>query len=79
MSAARLLAVACLVSASARASPKYAQWPYREALEARIAEAEANVEAFRTEPREQPARKRFITGAAFSCTVCHQQEGAPAW
>lgn len=64
--------------ASARASPTFPKWPYREALEARLANAEANVEAFRAEPREQPADRKFITGAAFTCAVCHQKEGEPA-
>lgn len=67
------------VYASAKLSPLYAQWPYRVALEDRLTNAEKNVEPFRLEPREQPANKKFITGAAFTCTVCHQKEGAAAW
>jgi hypothetical protein len=66
------------VYASARLSPRFEQWPYRQTLEARLANADANVAPFRLEPREQPAEKKFITGAAFTCTVCHQKEGAPA-
>jgi hypothetical protein len=67
------------VYASAKASKNFEQWPYRAVLEARLANAAANVEAFRVEPREQKAEeKKFITGSAFTCTVCHQKEGAPA-
>ncbi len=68
------------VYAAARASPNYQVWPYREALEARLEHAAQNVEGFRVEPREQKNEaQRFITGAAFTCTVCHQKEGTPAW
>lgn len=67
------------VYASARASPRYAQWPYRAALEARLAAAEENVAHFRVEPRQQPVLERkFITGSPLSCTVCHQSSGPPA-
>jgi tetratricopeptide (TPR) repeat protein len=64
------------VYASAKQSATYAQWPYRALLEARLANAAANVEPFRVEPREQPALdKKFVTGSAFTCTVCHQKDG----
>ena len=67
------------VYAAAKLSATYAQWPYRALLESRLANAAANVEAFRVEPREQPALdKKFVTGSAFTCTVCHQKEGVGA-
>jgi hypothetical protein len=67
------------VYAAAKQSATYAQWPYRELLESRLAHAAENVEPFRVEPREQPALdKKFVTGSAFTCTVCHQKEGRVA-
>jgi tetratricopeptide (TPR) repeat protein len=73
------VAVAKQVYAAARLSPRYAEWPYREVLERRVANAEANVIPFRAEKQmELPAADRFITNAAFSCTVCHQNTGAHA-
>jgi len=66
-------------STAAKQSATYAQWPYRALLESRLANAAANVEPFRVEPREQPALdKKFVTGSAFTCTVCHQKEGVGA-
>jgi hypothetical protein len=67
------------VYATARLSPRYQQWPYRDALESRLTNAARNVEAFRAEAKDQSADARFITQAAFTCTVCHQQEGPAAW
>ncbi|MDP1917059.1 MAG: hypothetical protein Q8L14_12470 [Myxococcales bacterium] len=64
---------------AAKLSATYAQWPYRALLESRLANAAANVEAFRVEPREQPVLdKKFVTGSAFTCTVCHQKDGVGA-
>ena len=44
------------IYAAAKQSPDYAQWPYREVLEQRIRDAEANVAAFNAEIR--PGKKR---------------------
>ena len=68
----------------ARATPSYRAWAYRAVLEARIADAERNVVAFRTPEVRGPApaaaragaapAPRIMLGSAFACTACHQAD-----
>ncbi|WP_114240374.1 hypothetical protein [Dyella sp. C9] len=62
------------IYALAQRSPDYAQWPYREVLEQRIRDAQANVVAFNAPgvPGQKPANP-IMLGSAFSCTGCHQR------
>jgi hypothetical protein len=59
---------------NARLSPSYAQWPYREVLEARIRDAADNGAAFNlSNEASVPAGKLMMINSAFSCMACHQQ------
>jgi hypothetical protein len=57
---------------NARYTADYASWPYRAALEDRITNAAAYVEAFRqaTPPAGGPA---IMVQSSFSCMGCHQE------
>lgn len=55
------------VYAQARLSPTYAQWPFREVLEARVAQADSNVAHFR-EGTGTPMMGR----STYACMACHQ-------
>lgn len=62
------------VYAAAKQSPDYAQWPYREVLEQRIRDAEANVSVFNTAPA--PGGKSatpMMIGSDAACMACHQR------
>jgi len=62
------------VYANARLSPTYAQWPFREVLEQRIADAQDNVPAFNAASAAKAAgSKPIMVNAPFSCVACHQQ------
>ena len=62
----------------ARALPSYGAWPYRAVLEARIADAERNVAAFRVPEARGPAvaagdpTRRVMVRTPFACAGCHQ-------
>jgi hypothetical protein len=63
---------------NARLASAYATWPYRDVLEARIASAAANVEAFRrpeaapgTPPT--PGAPTMMVRSRYACMGCHQQ------
>ena len=60
--------------ANARLSPDYAQWKFRDTLEARITGAQANVSAF-NKPRGQsaPGDAVLMGNSTFSCMACHQK------
>ena len=68
----------------AQAAPSYPRWAYRTVLEARIADAERNVAAFRAPEVRGPAgaagragadpARRIMLGSAFACTACHQAD-----
>lgn len=62
------------VYAVAKQSPDYAQWPYRDVLEQRIRDAEANVAAFNVEvqPGQKPAAPMMIS-SSYACMACHQR------
>jgi tetratricopeptide (TPR) repeat protein len=62
------------VYALARQSPDYAQWPYRDVLEQRIRDAEANVTAFNAVagPGAKTATPMMI-GSNYACLACHQR------
>jgi hypothetical protein len=61
------------IYANARHSPAYAQWSFRDVLEARLRDAEANVAMF-SAPREEAdkARPRMMIASRFACMACHQ-------
>jgi len=57
---------------NARLSADFATWPYRDALERRIADAAANVEAFRS--ADPPASgATMMVRSRYACMGCHQQ------
>jgi hypothetical protein len=65
-------AAARAVYANARLSRTYHEWPYRDVLETRIAQADENVELFRREtPNGDPIRDLMFR-TRFACTGCHQ-------
>ena len=64
--------VARRIYAQAKLSSGYATWPYRSVLERRIAEAPANVAAFRS-PAPDEKERRIMFESAFSCMGCHQE------
>jgi hypothetical protein len=57
--------------ANAKLSKTYNEWPYRDALEARIRDAEANVVAFNDEKATGDGKK-IMRSTSFSCMACHQ-------
>jgi hypothetical protein len=59
------------LDANAKLSKTYNEWNYRDALEARILDAEANVVAFNDEKATGDARKIMIS-TSFECVACHQ-------
>jgi hypothetical protein len=65
------VATARNIYAQARLSKTYATWPYREVLEKRIEETDANVVRFRKPPRTEKERP-MMGASAFSCMGCHQ-------
>jgi hypothetical protein len=57
---------------NAQHAREYAAWPYRSVLEARIRDAQQNVEAFRrTAPG--PDATTLMVRSTFACMGCHQQ------
>ena len=57
---------------NARLAREFPTWPYRSVLEARIAGAAANVEAFRkSDPA--PDAPTLMVRSPFACTACHQE------
>lgn len=57
--------------ANAKLSKTYNEWAYRDALEARIRDAEANVVAFNDEKATGDGKK-IMRSTSFSCMACHQ-------
>lgn len=61
------------IYANARYSPTYAQWKFRDVLEARISDAEANVAAFNAARHDAAkTRPRMMIATPFACMACHQ-------
>jgi hypothetical protein len=61
------------IYATAKLSPTYAQWKFRDVLEARIADAQANVTVFNaTQDNADKTRARIMVASAFACVACHQ-------
>jgi hypothetical protein len=61
------------VYSQAKLGKTYASWPYRDVLERRIGEAEANVLIFqKPAPKSAKANVRMMGDSAFSCMACHQ-------
>jgi translation initiation factor 2 beta subunit (eIF-2beta)/eIF-5 len=62
------------IYANARLSADYAQWKFRDVLEERIAQAEANVAMFNAPPdATRRMAKPIMVQSAFSCVGCHQK------
>lgn len=68
------------IYAAAKRSPGYASWPYRDVLEQRIVDAEANVARFNQviRPGANPPSVRMMLNSTFACMACHQQSAAPS-
>jgi hypothetical protein len=60
------------IYAQARLSKEYGNWPYREVLERRIVDADANVERFRS-PKAGDKERRMMIESSFACSGCHQE------
>jgi len=60
------------IYAIARGMSSYPQWAYRDVLEARIANAEQNVAAFRR-PEAGADSPRILLGSKIACVACHQR------
>ena len=64
--------LAATMYANARLTPDFVAWPYRDALERRIADAAANVAAFRR--ADPPASgPTMMVRSRYACVGCHQQ------
>lgn len=62
------------IYALAQHSSGYASWPYREVLEQRMSDAQANVVAFNASLAPgQKAATPIMLSSRFSCMGCHQQ------
>ncbi|HEY6458197.1 MAG TPA: hypothetical protein VIY90_23210 [Steroidobacteraceae bacterium] len=62
------------IYANAKLSPTYSQWPFREALELRIRDADDNVRAFNAVTGTgSAADQRLMINSTFACMACHQQ------
>ena len=61
------------VYALAKRSPDHASWPYRDVLEQRMRDAQANVAALREAPTpgQKPATPMMLS-SNYSCMACHQ-------
>lgn len=60
------------IYANARLSATYDEWPYRELLEERIRDADANVLAFRY-PSAGAKTQTIMVTSTFACVACHQR------
>jgi tetratricopeptide (TPR) repeat protein len=61
------------IYANARLSGEYAQWKFRDVLEERIVQAEANVAIFNAPPDARGRMTKPIMGrSTFSCMACHE-------
>jgi hypothetical protein len=60
-----------------RLSDTYAQWPYREVLERRLAGLDGLKSAFASAERGE-AERTTMFNSAFSCMGCHQGTGEPS-
>lgn len=58
--------------ANAKLSPDYGRWPYRELLEARVRDAEANVARFAA-PAGDARHVPIGRASPIACVVCHQK------
>lgn len=56
---------------NAKLSKTYQEWPFRDLLEARIAQAQANVAKFRTEELKS-AHSSILFNSGYGCVACHQ-------
>jgi len=61
------------IYANAKLSPAYRQWKFSPTLEARIAQAQANVAAFNAVDRDRTEGDAVIMNKSrFACMACHQ-------
>jgi len=61
--------------ANAKSYDSYKDWPYKDVLEVRIANAERNVAEFRKElPKDgtAPDHPAIMLQSSFACMACHQ-------
>jgi hypothetical protein len=68
------LQTARAVYAAARLSDTYAQWKYRDVLELRIRNAEANVKHFNAnDTTSDKVHQRLMISTPFACMGCHEE------
>lgn len=63
------------VYANARLSPDFAKWAYAPVLQARIAQAAANVALFNAPATRDATGVKMMVASTFACTGCHQATG----
>lgn len=59
--------------ANARMSKTYGEWAYRDVLEARIADAPANVAVFRDSSASADGAAQIMLQSDFACMACHRR------
>jgi hypothetical protein len=67
------VALARSMYANARLSTTYTEWPYRDVLERRITDADANVAAFRDSASSADGDTQVMVQSSFSCMACHRR------
>jgi tetratricopeptide (TPR) repeat protein len=67
------VALARAMYSNARLPTSYAGWAYRDVLERRITDAEANVAVFREAPPSLPGDGPLMVESNFSCMGCHRR------
>jgi hypothetical protein len=60
---------------AARLSKTYAQWPYRDVLERRLAKLDTLPAMLNSAKADEPEFTSMIN-TRFSCMACHQEKGA---
>jgi hypothetical protein len=60
---------------TARLSKTYAQWPYREVLERRLARLDT-LPALLNSAKAEESEFTSMINTRFSCMACHQEKGA---
>jgi hypothetical protein len=61
------------IYAQAKLSPTYNQWKYKDVLEQRIADAQANVAYFNSDdPKLDKLHQRIMIATPIACMACHE-------
>ncbi len=63
---------------NAKLSKTYAQWPYRDLLEQRLAQLDENAVLFRKPTDEVPKERRMMFSSGANCSGCHADDPGKA-